>query len=153
VRNAIGCIALMTLAACNAATPDAPVIQTVDFTATAPMSASIDGKQWAANYTSVHLPDPGDLLFVYGSTSGLNAASIVGILMVFPKSLGEHAFIMPQRQALVEFGYDPWSTANGGGGSVTVHRVTGIFQFTAGSTRDITPKVRQVTAGRFALNF
>jgi hypothetical protein len=47
---------------------------------------------------------------------------------------------------------------NGGNGSVTVdtvaeHRIVGTFQFTGGATRDMTPKTRQVTAGRFAISY
>jgi hypothetical protein len=160
MRCAIGCIAVLAAIGCNAPDPiSSPSV--VDLQIAASMSATIDGKSWSATFTQVSTPADASFIFVSGSSGSVPTGT--SILLVFPRGLGQHLFVPPIQGGHVEggqlmIGYDPWSTLNGGNGSVTVdtlaeHRIVGTFEFTGGTTRDMTPKTRHITAGRFAISY
>jgi hypothetical protein len=118
------------------------------------MSASVDGVAWSMTSYSVH-PFGDGFLTVSGTAEGGSRV----LSLTFRPVVGRQVLTPPNVVALISVGFDSWSTfAPSSSGSVTVdssrdHRITGTFEFTAGTFRtDIIP-TRQVTAGRFALDY
>jgi hypothetical protein len=121
------------------------------------MSASVDGTPWTATYIRGNVLSSGNTFLVFGS-KGAGTSTVLSVSLGFRLAIGEQTLIPPQQFGQVDERASFWSSILGGAGSVMVdslgpHRITGSFQFSAQASGTITPVVRRITAGRFAVNY